>query len=96
MKKKLTKKQKAQKIWRRYKKKSPRVPDITCPAIDEILKRLEIYSNSTKTFSTRQYKVMARKLELLRTANEKLRDSGYYWHETSRELFEKLYESKVK
>ena len=43
-------------------------------------------SNLTKT----QFKAIERKMEKLRIANEKLRDSGKYWHDACRETIRDL------
>ena len=37
-----------------------------------------------------QYDIIERKLEKLREANEKLRDSGKYWHDACRETVRDL------
>ena len=72
----------------KIRKKAPKVPDITCPDIDSILNRLEklVGNNLTKT----QFKAIERKMEKLRIANEKLRDSGKYWHDACRETIRDL------
>ena len=74
--------------WSKIRKKAPKVPDITCPDIDSILNRLEklVGNNLTKT----QFKAIERKMEKLRIANEKLRDSGKYWHDACRETIRDL------
>ena len=74
--------------WSKIRKKAPKVPDITCPDIDSILNRLEklVGNNFTKT----QFKTIERKMEKLRIANEKLRDSGKYWHDACRETIRDL------
>ena len=64
--------------WKKIRKKAPRVPDLTCPAIDDVINQLEkLVGNELKD---RKYKAMEKKLERLRRANEALRDSGKYWH----------------
>ncbi len=72
--------QKRTDYWSKIRKKAPRVPDITCPDIDSILNKLEnlVGKNLNKT----QFKLIEKKMERLRGANEKLRDSGVYWHDT--------------
>ena len=74
--------------WSKIRKKAPKVPDITCPDIDSIPNRLEklVGKNFTKT----QFKTIERKMEKLRIANEKLRDSGKYWHDACRETIRDL------
>jgi len=85
---------KYEQIWQRIRKKAPRVPDITCPAIDEVLSKLDLLSNTTKRLTTAQNKQAARKLEKLRDANSALRDSGQYWHDACREVIDEFYRYK--
>ena len=70
--------QKRTNYWSNIRKKAPKVPDITCPAIDEILNQLE--KNIGKGLTERKYKTIERKMEKLRKQNEQLRDSGEYWY----------------
>ena len=74
--------------WSKIRKKAPKVPDITCPDIDAILNRLEklVGRDLTKT----QFKIMERKMEKLRTANEQLRESGIYWHDACKDTVRDL------
>ena len=69
--------------WSKIRKKAPKVPDITCPNIDAILNRLEKLVGRDLTKA--QYKIIERKMEKLRVANEQLRESGIYWHDACRE-----------
>tara|TARA_R110000796_G_scaffold229712_1_gene347168 strand:- start:130 stop:408 length:279 start_codon:yes stop_codon:yes gene_type:complete len=80
--------QKRTDYWSKIRKKAPKVPDITCPAIDDVLDKLEkiIDKNLTKA----QFKMMERKMERLRLANEKLRESGIYWHDACKETVRDL------
>jgi hypothetical protein len=80
--------QKRTNYWSKIRKKAPKVPDITCPAIDDILNKLEkqIDKKITKT----QFKILERKMEKLRVANEKLRDCGVYWHDTCKDTVRDL------
>jgi FtsZ-binding cell division protein ZapB len=80
--------QKRTDYWSRIRKKAPKVPDITCPAIDSILNKLEnlVGKNLNKT----QFKLIEKKIEKLRRANEQLRDSGVYWHDTCKETVRDL------
>ena len=80
--------QKRTDYWSKLRKKAPKVPDITCPAIDGVLDKLEkiIHKNLTKA----QFKIMERKMERLRLANEKLRESGIYWHDACKETVRDL------
>ena len=74
--------------WSKIRKKAPKVPDITCPNIDAILNRMEklVGRNLTKA----QFKTIERKMERLRTANEKLRESGIYWHDACKDTVRDL------
>jgi len=74
--------------WSKIRKKAPKVPDITCPDIDAILNRLEKLMGSALTKA--QFKIMERKMERLRTANEKLRESGIYWHDACKDTVRDL------
>ena len=74
--------------WSKIRKKAPKVPDITCPNIDAILNRLEKLVGRDLTKA--QYKIIERKMERLRVANEQLRDSGRYWHDACRETVRDL------
>ena len=69
--------QKYKKYWGKIRKKAPKVPDLTCPAIDNILDRLE-KSIDGKSLTKAKYKMYERQLEKLRKANEQLRESGIY------------------
>ena len=84
----LKKAQKRTDYWSKIRKKAPKVPDITCPDIDSVLDKLEkiIDKNLTKA----QFKIMERKMERLRLANEKLRESGIYWHDACKETVRDL------
>ncbi len=74
--------------WSKIRKKAPKVPDITCPNIDAILNRLEKLVG--KDLTKAQYKIIERKMEKLRIANEQLRESGIYWHDACRETVRDL------
>ena len=80
--------QKRTNYWSKIRKKAPKVPDITCPAIDEVLNQLEKLID--KEFKPSKFKAVERKMEKLRTANEKLRDSGKYWHDACKEAVRDL------
>jgi len=64
------------------------VPDITCPAIDSVLNKLEKHVDRALTI--KQFKIIERKLEKLRIANEKLRESGKYWHDSCKDTVRDL------
>jgi len=75
--------QKRTNYWSKIRKKAPKVPDITCPAIDEVITKIEKLVD--KRVTATQFKAIERKMEKLRVANEKLRDSGVYWHDACKE-----------
>ena len=64
------------------------MPDITCPAIDSVLNKLEKLVGRDLTKA--QFKIIERKMEKLRTANEKLRESGVYWHDACKDIVRDL------
>ena len=74
--------------WSQIRRKAPKVPDITCPAIDSVLNKLEKHVNRALTI--KQFKIIERKLEKLRIANEKLRESGKYWHDSCKDTVRDL------
>lgn len=74
--------------WAKIRKKAPKVPDITCPNIDSILNKLENLVG--KVLTKTQFKLIEKKMERLRVANEKLRDSGVYWHDTCKDTVRDL------
>ena len=74
--------------WSKIRKKAPKVPDITCPDIDSILNRLEKLVG--RTLTKPQFKIIERKLEKLRISNEKLRESGVYWHSACKDTIRDL------
>ena len=75
--------QKRTDYWSRIKKKAPKVPDITCPDIDYVLDKLE--KRMGKMLTKTQFKLIEKKIERIRKANEQLRESGVYWHDTCKE-----------
>lgn len=82
------------KLWKKYRKPAPKVPDITCPDIDALLTRLQSYRDTTKSLTQKQYNICQRELEKLRTANEVLRDSGQYWHDACQEVINDVFKFK--
>ena len=75
--------QKRTDYWSRIRKKAPKVPDITCPDIDYVLDKLE--KRLGKILTKTQYKLIEKKIERTRKANEQLRESGVYWHDACKE-----------
>jgi len=72
--------------WYATKKKAPKVPDLTCPIIDDIIDRLEKNVTLKGELTMSKYKVMVNRLEQLRKANDKLRDSSHYWYTVAKRL----------
>ena len=69
------------------KKQAPFVPDFTCGDIDKVIRDLEdCYGVSLKRLLLYKLK---RKMEKLRKANDRLRQSGVYWYEIVKELLTK-------
>ena len=80
--------QKRTDYWSGIRKKAPKVPDITCPDIDYVLDKLE--KRMGKLLTKTQFKLIEKKIERIRKANEQLRESGVYWHDTCKETVRDL------
>ena len=80
--------QKRTNYWTKIRKKAPKVPDITCPAIDDVLNKLE--KAIGKEFKDSKFRMVERKMEKLRKENERLRDCGIYWHDACKEAVRDL------
>ena len=80
--------QKRTNYWSKIRKKAPKVPDITCPAIDDVLNKLE--KAIGKEFKDSKFRMVERKMEKLRKENERLRDCGIYWHDACKEAVRDL------
>ena len=80
--------QKRTDYWSRIRKKAPKVPDITCPDIDYVLDKLE--KRMGKILTKTQYKLIEKKIERIRKANEQLREAGVYWHDSCKETVRDL------
>ena len=85
--------QKRTNYWSKIRKKAPKEPDITCPAIDDVLNQLE--KQVGREFKQSKFKAIEKKLDKLRNANEKLRDSGKYWHDACKEAVRDLLGKKT-
>jgi len=83
-------------VYARLKKKAPKVPDITCPAIDDVIRRLESLASLKQDLTPRTANVLVKKMEKLRRANEKLRDSGLYWNQSAKDLIDRYVAKKKK
>ena len=80
--------QKRTNYWSKIRKKAPKVPYITCPAIDDVLNKLE--KAIGKEFKDSKFRMVERKMEKLRKENERLRDCGIYWHDACKEAVRDL------
>ena len=70
---------------KKLKKKAPKIPDFTCPDIDHIME----YVEKTDKLNRIQLAYFKRRMEKLRTSNDKLRDSGIYWYDVVKDLLDK-------
>jgi len=77
-------------LFAKWKKKAPKVPDITCPLIDDVLSRIDRYQDQEKVISKYQWNLIHKRMEQLRTDNELLRDSGRYWYDVCKNNFNLL------
>ena len=68
------------------RKRAPKVPDYTCVSIDKVIDKLEKTVEKSKALNKKELKDLTKRLEKLRVANEKLRDSGIYWYEKLKHL----------
>ena len=76
---------------RALKRKAPKVPDLTCPIIDDAISIIDNgYDLETKTFLLKKKHVadFKKRMEEIRSANDTLRDSGRYWYEKTKDLIE--------
>ena len=72
---------------KKLKKQAPSIPDFTCGDIDKVIRELDCYFGvPLKRVALYNLK---RKLEKLRKANDRLRQSGIYWYEIVKELLTK-------
>lgn len=69
------------KHWSKWKKKAPKVPDHTCPIIDNIIEDLNNLRQEHLSIRRREIIKITRQLERLRVANDALRSSGIYWYD---------------
>lgn len=70
---------------RTLKRKAPKIPDFTCPDIDNIIN----YIDNLDVLKRGQLYKFKRGMEKLRNSNDKLRDSGIYWYEEIKKLLDK-------
>jgi hypothetical protein len=67
------------------KRKSPKIPDFTCPDIDHLINLIE----NLDVLKRGQLYRFKRGMEKLRNSNDKLRESGVYWYEEVKKLLTK-------
>ena len=67
------------------KKKAPKIPNFTCPDIDAIIDFIE----NLDVLKSGQLVKFKRGMEKLRNSNDKLRDSGIYWYDATKDLLDK-------
>jgi len=83
-------------VWNKIRKRAPKVPDITCPSIDDVINRLESIVDKQLPLTKAQCKTLTKKMERLRTTNEQLRESGIYWHGACEEVINEYVGKKKK
>ena len=74
---------------RSLKRKAPKVPDLTCPIIDDVIGKIDQnLNNKFCTLKKNEVRYIKKRMEEIRSANDKLRDSGRYWYDKTREIIE--------
>ena len=74
----------------KLKTRAPKIPEYSCPVIDEIIADLSTDPNMT----AKKFTNVKRKLNRLRKQNTQLRSSGVYWYEIVKKILEKPAEKK--
>jgi len=69
--------------FKTLKNKAPRIPDFTCPEIDNMIQLAD------RHFTKTDFKQFKRGMERLRKSNDRLRDSGRYWYEAFKKYYYK-------
>ena len=69
----------------KLKTRAPKIPEYSCPVIDEIIAELSTDPNMT----AKKFTNVKRKLNRLRKQNTQLRSSGVYWYEIAKKILEK-------
>ena len=70
--------------------RAPKIPEYSCPVIDEIIADLSTDPNMT----AKKFTNVKRKLNRLRKQNTQLRSSGVYWYEIVKKILEKSVKKK--
>ena len=76
--------------WARIRRKAPKVPDITCPDIDKVMDLIDKAQSKNRPLTVAKHKQIERIMERLRHANDALRESGKYWHDTCKDTVRDL------
>ena len=74
----------------KLKTRAPKIPEYSCPVIDEIIADLSTDPNMT----AKKFTNVKRKLNRLRNQNTQLRSSGVYWYEIVKKILEKTVKKK--
>ena len=53
----MSNKKKEKQVWQKIRRKAPKVPDITCPAIDDVISKLNTLQDNRKEITPYQVKV---------------------------------------
>ena len=77
-------------ILHKLKTRAPKIPEYSCPVIDEIIAELSTDPNMT----AKKFTNVKRKLNRLRKQNTQLRSSGVYWYEIAKKILEKPVKKK--
>jgi hypothetical protein len=73
------------------KRLAPKVPDLTCPIIDEAINKVQNSFNiSAKKYilNKREVEQFKKLMNKIRKANNTLRESGRFWYEQMRDYIE--------
>ena len=74
----------------KLKTRAPKIPEYSCPVIDEIIADLSTDPNMT----AKKFTNVKRKLNRLRKQNTQLRSSGVYWYEIVKKILQKTVKKK--
>ena len=69
---------------KKLKSRAPKIPEYSCPVIDEIIAQLSTDPDIKAT----KFMQVRKKLNNLRKQNIELRSSGVYWYEIAKKLLE--------
>ena len=69
---------------KKLKSRAPKIPEYSCPVIDEIIAELSTDPDIKAT----KFMQVRKKLNNLRKQNIELRSSGVYWYEIAKKLLE--------